>query len=112
MRCFEEVRERYLRDGISRRLLALAANLARIGSFSKDPRNLSAVKDLVKESEHFIEWTVADLPLDWQARLIDLQIRLARYLCRLDGDMREMDPFLQDFKTESEQLIAAFGMAV
>ena len=51
------IRDRYLKDELPVRLGGLAANLARIGSFSKNTGNAEPVGDLVSESKWFIEWT-------------------------------------------------------
>lgn len=57
---WSDIRERYLRDGVPTRLGGLAANLARIGSFSRRVENGDVVLRLVRESERFIEWTESD----------------------------------------------------
>jgi len=46
---------------VSIRLGGLAANLARIESFSNDPKHDEVVLGLVRESQLFIEWTATDL---------------------------------------------------
>jgi hypothetical protein len=71
------LRERYLSDPVSIRLGGIAANLARIGTFSDNPAHGDAVCRLVRESEFFIEWTAADVPRDHLADLADLQRTLA-----------------------------------
>ena len=53
-------KERFLRDPIPVRLGGLAANLARVDSFSQNPANQAAVFDLFEESKYFIEWTAAE----------------------------------------------------
>ena len=59
---WSDIRERYLRDGVDIRLGGLAANLARIGSFSRRSEHASAVSCLIRESALFIEWTAVDAP--------------------------------------------------
>lgn len=73
------IRERYLRDGVSIRLGGLAANLARIGSFSRRPEHCDAVSRLVRESAFFIEWTAADAPAESLQDLADLQRMLSEW---------------------------------
>lgn len=73
------IRERYLRDELPVRLGELAANLARVKSFSGNPRNRDVVATLLEESKCFIEWTARDARPDVQAELVELQIKLARW---------------------------------
>ena len=73
------IRERYLRDELPARLGGLAANLARINSFSDHPDHREVVENLLDESKHFIEWTAPDAELALQAELVDLQLQLARW---------------------------------
>ena len=70
-------KERFLRDPISVRLGGLAANLARINSFSRNPENQDAVFDLFEESKYFIEWTAAETEIDTAVDLVDLQLQIA-----------------------------------
>ncbi len=79
MRDWEALRERYLRDELPVRLGGLAANLARVKSFSDHPDRGDVVKSLLEESKFLIEWTVADAGADAQAELVDLQVQLARW---------------------------------
>ncbi len=70
-------RERYLRESVSIRLGELAANLARIQSFSNNDLNRDAVAHLIEESKFFIEWTAIDAGIDQAAELVELQVQLA-----------------------------------
>ena len=72
-----EIKERYLRDSVAVRLGGLAANLARVKSFSRNAENQSAVFDLFEESKHFIEWTAAETEIETATDLIELQIQIA-----------------------------------
>ncbi len=71
------IRERYLRDALPIRLGGLAANLARVKSFSNHPDHRDAVERLLDESKFFIEWAAPDARLEMQAELVELQIQLA-----------------------------------
>jgi hypothetical protein len=71
--------ERYLRDPLAIRLGGLAANLARIESFSNHPDHGEAVEQLLNESKYFIEWTALDTSPNLQAELIELQCQLAQW---------------------------------
>jgi hypothetical protein len=72
-----EVKERYLRDSVSIRLGGLAANLARVKSFSKNIANQEAVFNLFEESKHFIEWTAMETETETTVALIELQLQIA-----------------------------------
>ena len=75
----EAIRERYLRDPLPIRLGGLAANLARVESFSNHPDHSAVVEHLLEESKYFIEWTALDATLDLQAELVELQRQLAQW---------------------------------
>jgi hypothetical protein len=70
---------RYLRDPVPVRLGGLAANLARIESFSDHPAHGDVVQQLIDESKYFIEWTAAEADAEAQAELVELQVQLARW---------------------------------
>ena len=82
MRNLDAVRERYMRDSPAVRLGGLAADLARIKSFSNHPEHRDLVGSLLEESKFFIEWTAPDADLTVQAELVELQILLAGWHCR------------------------------
>ena len=73
------IRERYMRDDLSIRLGGLAANLARVESFSSHPDHCQLVESLLEESKFFIEWTTSAADMEVQAELVDLQLVLARW---------------------------------
>lgn len=79
MRDWTAIRERYLRDALPIRLGGLAANLARVKSFSDHPGHRDVVESLLDESKFFIEWTAPDAGVDVQAELVQLQLQLARW---------------------------------
>jgi hypothetical protein len=72
-------RERYLRDAVPVRLGGIAANLARVESFSDHPGHEDVVRGLVRESALFIEWTAPELASSQQACLVDLQRSLVSW---------------------------------
>ena len=73
----EKLRSRYLRDPIPVRLGGLAANLARVASFSKNDGHQNAVSATLQESKWFIEWTATELDIAETAELVQLQIQMA-----------------------------------
>jgi broad specificity phosphatase PhoE len=73
------LKQRYLRDALPVRLGGLAANLARIKSFSDHSQHGDVIERLIEESKFFIEWTAVDAELSVQAELVELQRQLARW---------------------------------
>ena len=83
MKHLSAIQARYLRDALPVRLGGLAADLARVSSFSQNPENLAPVADLMREAAHFIEWCAPESDLENQVTLLELQRRLARWRMRL-----------------------------
>ena len=82
MRGQPKTRDRFLRDGVSVRLGGIAANLARVRSFSKYDGNHTAVHGIIDETKWFIEWSgpdFADYDIDTAAQLAELQVQLSRW---------------------------------
>ena len=77
MKNWAAIRERYLRDSLPIRLGGLAANLARIKSFSDHPDHRDVIESLLDESKFFIEWTAPETEIDLQVELVALQLQLA-----------------------------------
>jgi len=73
------IRERYMRDAPPVRLGNLAANLARIQSFSDNPDHRDVVESILEESAFFIEWTAQELELDTCVALAELQRLLVHW---------------------------------
>ncbi len=84
MRDWTAIRERYLREELPVRLGGLAANLARVSSFSTNSVNREVVNSLLEESKLFIEGTAGEAEVDMAAQLVELQVQLA--LWQLDWD--------------------------
>lgn len=73
----KKLRSRYLYDPISVRFGGLAANLARLASFSKHDSHQEVVLATLQESKWFIEWTAAEMDIQETSELVRLQIQLA-----------------------------------
>ena len=73
------IRERYLRDALPVRLGGIAANLARITSFSRNDASREIVESMINESKLFIEWAAPEMDVATAAVLVELQIQLARW---------------------------------
>jgi hypothetical protein len=77
MQNLEEIRKRFLKNKLDVRLGCIASDLARLKSFSQMPDNKKAVRDLIEESQFFIEWTAPQASLELQEELVNLQVQLA-----------------------------------
>ncbi len=84
MRDYTVIRRRYLRDPLPIRLGGLAANLARVKSFSTLGQNDALVNSLLDESKYFIEWTAAEAEWEVAAELVELQVQLAGWQRKWD----------------------------
>jgi len=83
MKDLSAIRARYMDDPLPVRLGGLAADLARIASFSQNPANLAPVADLMREAAHFVEWCAPESELESQVTLLELHRHLARWRMRL-----------------------------
>ena len=113
MKDWTGIRERYLKDDVSLRLGGLAANLARIASFSDDLRHRTAVVDLLDESKRFIEWTTSEVSMEVQGTLVQLQVELARWGVRLETDWQDVQArsdLASNAKTWSETVLRFSGL--
>lgn len=105
----EHVRERYLRDPLPVRLGGLAADLARIASFSENPKNRQVVASLLEESKYFAEWIAPEAPLDVQAQLAQIQRSVA--LWELNWLCGRSEPSMSvQAKAWSDRLLEASGL--
>lgn len=77
MRNREHIRERYLRDTLPQRLMGLAADLSRVASSARRATGAEAVAAMLEESQHFVEWTAAEAPVEVAEELVNLQVLLA-----------------------------------
>ncbi|MEW6028585.1 MAG: hypothetical protein ACOYZ8_09305 [Chloroflexota bacterium] len=69
----EQLRERFLRDPLPRRLGGLAATLGRISSSARKLTDPNIVLNLSDEAKHLIEWTAADTEPETAAELVQMQ---------------------------------------
>lgn len=107
------IRERYLRDELPIRLGGLAANLARIKSFSTHATNYEVVESLLDESKFFIEWTAIDADLNTAAELVELQIQLARWQrtwASIWADPTQRLNIVEQSRLWSERVLAMSGL--
>jgi len=73
----EKLRERFLRDPLSRRLGGLAATLGRISSSARKSVDPTIVSNLLDEAKHLIEWTAADTEPETAAELVRMQMMIS-----------------------------------
>jgi hypothetical protein len=107
------LRDRYLRDEPSIRLGGLAANLARIESFSRDVDNQEVVARLLEESAFFIEWTAADVSDDVRIALAELQralVQWRRSWDRITADSDELARAADEVGRWSQRILRLAGL--
>lgn len=80
----ESRKERYMRDSEPIRMGGLAANLARIKSFSENDDNAVAVYHLLEESKFYIEWAGLEMDADKAKEIVDLQRRISSWQLKFD----------------------------
>ena len=113
MKNLESTRSRYLRDATSTRLGGLAANLARVASFSQNDDHRQAVSATMHESRWFIEWTAAELSFEDTAELVGLQLQLARWEIQSKdkwGNERWRQDLMNESRRWSERLLGMSGL--
>jgi hypothetical protein len=107
------IKERYLKDSVRIRLGGIAANLARVHSFSKNPLHKEAVENLLDESKYFIEWTANEAESDMKELLINLQITIALWQLNYNdiwsNDLRKKE-LARDSKEYSNQILVLSGL--
>lgn len=81
----EEIKKRFLKDKLAVQLGSIAANLARVDSFSRMQNNKKVIADLIEESKFFIEWAAPQASLNIQEELVSLQLKLALYPIKKDA---------------------------
>ncbi len=105
----EQIRERFLQDPLPIRLGGLAADLARISSFSENPSNRQAVASLLEEGKCFAEWAAPSAPLETQAVLAEIQVMLAVWQRRWANGLPIPDLHAEADR-RAEQLLAIAGL--
>lgn len=105
----EQIRQRFLGDPLPRRLGALAADLARIASFSENPKNQQAVASLLEEGKWFAEWTAPDAPPETQAVLAEVQLALAMWE-RSWSKGSPVPTMCADARRKSDELLTLSGL--
>jgi hypothetical protein len=95
------------------RLGGLAANLARVKSFSDHVDHREVVASPLDESKYFIEWTTHEADPEAQAKLVELQIQLARWQLNWTetwNDPAQRATVAEQSRAWSEQVLAMSGL--
>lgn len=100
-----------MRDPISIRLGGIAANLARISSFSSNEKHSEAVSKMMNESRYFIEWTTPDFDLETQDELVQLQLKLSFWIHTWDKVWSNVDNRSRMAKESSEWSVRLLKMS-
>ena len=113
MRDWSALRQRYLQDNATVQLGGVAANLARISSFSKNAANKAVVFGLLEETKFLIEWTAERINTDVAAQLVDVQRSLALWQLEWDAiwmDKLQLGALARQAVTWSEELLQVSGL--
>jgi spore cortex formation protein SpoVR/YcgB (stage V sporulation) len=105
-------REGHLSQSIPIRLGGLAADLARIASFTEIHGD-AAVERLLDESRAFIEWVAPDIPIDDAARLVEIQRALTRWRhiwAHAQGDPDARERLAKQARAWSDEVLAMSGL--
>jgi hypothetical protein len=81
----ENLRERFLRDPLPKRLGGLAATLGRISSVARVSSDASNIIRLLGEAKYFIEWTAADAEPEVASELVSMQTLINLWLAAWDN---------------------------
>ena len=74
------IHERFMRDSASLRLGSISSDLGRLANLLKSgSSDKELFQDLITELTRFTEWTAADLSIDQQKLVLDLQRDLLRW---------------------------------
>ncbi len=71
------IKARFLKDPFKIKMGNLAADLARLSSFSENIKNKKTIESILEESKFFIEWLTPEAPLEIQTLLSQIQLKLA-----------------------------------
>ncbi len=110
---FTAIRTRYLRDPLPIRIGGIAANLARMRSFSLNDANREIVESVLNESKWFIEWTAVEIDVDRAAVLVELQIQLAQWqrsLPEIWQDAEKRQTLIEELRSWSRRILNISGL--
>ena len=101
---------RFMKDPVSVRLGGIASDLIRLSGLAKtNPANKPHFQSVLDETKFFTEWTAADLSIDAQEKILELQ----RVLVQWDGRLishEQLSSVQQEAKDWSEKVLLASGM--
>ena len=104
-----ELKNRFLRDENSRRLGAIASDLARLSSLAqREPANLAAFENGFVEVKLFTEWAAEDLDLKTQELILALQRTLSHFDSQNFSSHR--DEIKQETSKWSETILSISGL--
>ena len=112
----DQIRERYMRDPLPIRLGGLAADLARIVSFSQNPKSMAGVESLLGESRAFINWSAPDLlpdRVDDAARLVEIGRGITRWYWtwhQAKDEPAERKKLAEQAQAWSDEILAMSGL--
>lgn len=115
MKNLASIKARFLKDSFNIKIGNLAADLARLSTFSENSKNRRVLEDILEESKFFIEWVTPEAPLEVQILLSEIQPKLAlwqRHLLQQKEDAAEIEELKEMTKSWSASLIELSGLPV
>lgn len=106
-----QIKERYFKEPLDRRLGHLASDMLKISSFLDNPKNIVVVNDIIEESKFFIEWNAQEAPFHVQEFFADIQPILALWQRHLDNPAVKQN-LKKSAKRWSSQLLEFSGLRV
>jgi hypothetical protein len=110
----EKLRQRFLRDPLSRRLGGMAATFGRISSSARRSQDPLIVTDLLDEARHLIEWTAGETEPEVAAELVRIQTLLTLWQkawATASQDARQRLLLSVQAKDWSDRLVDFSGLA-
>lgn len=105
--------ERFNNDSPNIRLGGIAANLARIYSFTTKLNHKDGVEGLLNESKYFIEWTAKETDLETQIYLLELQRQLIAWqfhFSEIWNDESKKQKMANKAKEYSDRILTMSGL--
>ncbi len=105
-----------MQGSVEIRIGGIAADLARIVSFSQNPKSAMVVASLLDESRYFIEWTAPELVTDRledAVRLLNIQLELTFWHLKwhkIKNDANQRQRLADQAQAWSDEILKMSGL--